>query len=273
MSMTKGVMAVLLLVSAASVAGAQPAGLTNAQVRVEQAAGALPRAFDAAVAGAQGPAWVGYEVPFVEGNHFICDWSDDAGRRPSTSVKLEGGDTLFVFFRIESRAVERIRMFSEGCSIDAGGLPVTWLQGVTSADSVALLSRTLSSDPSRRILNGALAALAMHRGEAATTALLSAARSGTPARLRGQALFWIAQRAGREAAAAITDAIANDPDTDVKKRAVFALSQLPADEGVPRLIEVAGQHSNPAVRKQAMFWLGQSKDPRALAFFERILLK
>jgi hypothetical protein len=25
------------------------------------------------------------------------------------------------------------------------------------------------------------------------------------------------------------------------------------------------------VRKQAMFWLGQSKDPRALKFFEEIL--
>jgi hypothetical protein len=25
------------------------------------------------------------------------------------------------------------------------------------------------------------------------------------------------------------------------------------------------------VRKQAMFWLGQSQDPRALAFFEKIL--
>jgi len=25
------------------------------------------------------------------------------------------------------------------------------------------------------------------------------------------------------------------------------------------------------VRKQAMFWLGQSRDPRALTFFEQIL--
>jgi hypothetical protein len=25
------------------------------------------------------------------------------------------------------------------------------------------------------------------------------------------------------------------------------------------------------VRKQAMFWLGQSRDPRALAFFEEVL--
>ena len=89
--------------------------------------------------------------------------------------------------------------------------------------------------------------------------------------MRGQALFWVAQRAGAQAIPTIAEAIEKDPETDVKKRAVFALSQLPANEGVPKLIEVASSHSNSAVRRQAMFWLGQSKDPRALAFFERIL--
>ena len=39
----------------------------------------------------------------------------------------------------------------------------------------------------------------------------------------------------------------------------------------PKLIEVAQNNRNPAVRKQAMFWLGQSNDPRALAFFEKVL--
>ena len=101
--------------------------------------------------------------------------------------------------------------------------------------------------------------------------LLRLARQAPDSKVRGEALFWLAQRAGREATAAITDAIANDPETDVKKRAVFALSQLPAGEGVPKLIEVARGNQNPAVRKQAMFWLGQSKDPRALAFFEEVL--
>jgi len=57
----------------------------------------------------------------------------------------------------------------------------------------------------------------------------------------------------------------------VKKKAVFALSQLPRDEGVPKLIEVAQTNHNHEVRKQAMFWLGQSHDPRALEFFEKIL--
>jgi len=48
---------------------------------------------------------------------------------------------------------------------------------------------------------------------------------------------------------------------------------LPKDEGVPLLIGLARTNRNPQVRKQAMFWLGQSKDPRALAFFEEVLLK
>jgi hypothetical protein len=37
------------------------------------------------------------------------------------------------------------------------------------------------------------------------------------------------------------------------------------------LIQVAQTNKNPEVRKQAMFWLGQSNDPRALEFFEKVL--
>jgi HEAT repeat protein len=42
---------------------------------------------------------------------------------------------------------------------------------------------------------------------------------------------------------------------------------------LPNLIEVARTNHNPQVRKKAIFWLGQSKDPRALAFFEDVLTK
>ena len=59
----------------------------------------------------------------------------------------------------------------------------------------------------------------------------------------------------------------------MKKKAVFALTQMPGEEGVPMLVQVARSNPNPAVRKQAMFWLGQSKDPRALKFFEEVLAK
>lgn len=59
----------------------------------------------------------------------------------------------------------------------------------------------------------------------------------------------------------------------MKTKAVFALTQMPDNEGVPKLIHVARTNRNAEVRKKAMFWLGQSKDPRALAFFEEVLMK
>jgi HEAT repeat protein len=90
-------------------------------------------------------------------------------------------------------------------------------------------------------------------------------------RIRGQALFWLSQRAGDEALKTIGTAVSDDPELEVKRRAVFALSQLPRGEGVPLLIDVARTHRLPEVRRQAMFWLGQSRDPRAVDFFEQVL--
>lgn len=264
-----GVVGVLL---AYGPAWAQPALLTNARVEVV-VAGQLSRTVDAKVRAATSAQWIGYEVPLLDGDRFVCDWSGSSTRPTPTSVKLEGSDMLYVLVRAEQSAVSRIRVFSEGCAIDAGGLPVTWLTSVRPSDSVTLLATHLTDRAPRRVADGALLALALHREPAALTTLLTTARNGATSALRGQALFWVAQRAGDRAIPAISEAIEKDPDTEVKKKAVFALHQLPNHEGVPRLIEVAEHHSNPAVRRQAMFWLGQSTDPRALAFFERILLK
>ena len=37
------------------------------------------------------------------------------------AVKLEGADTMIVLFRVVNRQVERVRVFSEDCQLDAGG--------------------------------------------------------------------------------------------------------------------------------------------------------
>ncbi len=254
-------------------AAAQPASIGNATVETRALSGPLDAAIERHVAGTAGPAWIAYEVPVIAGDHFMCEWSETTRRAPpATAVKLEGPSVVRVFYRVEHRAVTRIRMFSDGCSIDAGGRPVLWLSGVPSAESVALL-RSFAGTGGRRVADGALSSIAMHADPTALDAMIEVARAGSTAHARGQALFWLAQRAGDEAVGAISEALARDPDTDVKKRAVFALSQLPKSEGVPKLIDVARLHSNPAVRRQAMFWLGQSRDPRALAFFQEILAK
>jgi hypothetical protein len=148
-----------------------------------------------------------------------------------------------------------------------------WLGSTRGEAGARLLTRMLAQDPSDKVREKVTFGLSVSKQPSALTTLIGAARDDQSRRVRGQALFWLAQRAGKEAVATIAGAIENDPDTEVKKKAVFALSQLPKDEGVPKLIEIARTHRNPEVRKQAMFWLGQSNDPRAVKFFEDILLK
>jgi HEAT repeat protein len=148
-----------------------------------------------------------------------------------------------------------------------------WLGSARGDAGARLLTRMIAEDPSEKVRDKVTFGLSVSKTPSALATLINTARSDQSRKVRGQALFWLAQRAGRDALATITGAIDNDPDTEVKKKAVFALSQMPKDEGVPRLIEVARAHRNPEVRKQAMFWLGQSNDPRAVKFFEDILLK
>ena len=146
-----------------------------------------------------------------------------------------------------------------------------WLGAARGRRGYEILRKMVREDPDERVREKVIFALSVSKQPEAVDEMIRAARDDSSSRVRGQALFWLAQKAGQKASAAITEAIERDPETEVKKRAVFALSQLPKDEGVPLLIQVARSNRNPAVRKQAIFWLGQSKDPRALAFFEQVL--
>ena len=137
-----------------------------------------------------------------------------------------------------------------------------------------MVSRIARTDPNDRLREHAVFALTQNKDPEAIRTVIEVARNDKVARVRGQALFWLAQRAGKQVAEAeLQRAIDNDPETEVKKKAVFGLTQMPENEGIPLLIQVAKTNRNPAVRKQAMFWLGQSKDPRALSFFEEVLTR
>jgi hypothetical protein len=272
-------------------AAAQPP-ITNGRLEPRAVAASLEREIQALAGQLTEPAWVGYAVPVRPGDHQMCCWNVDGGNSCCSGCRLEpgaasavttsqqgrptlleSGDSLFVLYRIETRQVNRIRIFSDACPLDLGGRALHWLTGVRDEDSIAYLTTFLGANAGNKLADSALSAIAMHRHQSAIERLIEAARNGATTHVRGQALFWLAQRAGDQAVGAISDAIANDPETDVKRRAVFALSQLPKSEGVPLLIQVARTNTNPAVRKQAMFWLGQSRDPRALQFFQEILFK
>lgn len=93
-----------------------------------------------------------------------------------------------------------------------------------------------------------------------------------PRDVRNAAIFWVSQEASEKATAGL-QAIVDDAsgDREVRKSAVFSISQRPKDESVPALIRIARTHRDAEVRKAAIFWLGQSRDARAIAYFEEIL--
>ena len=332
----------------------------NAKVEQRAVAGNFAQTIEVWAKSADHSQWLAYSVPAVSGDRQVCcgNWNGNNGNcgpcrlegsdhgnsinLRDDKIKLEGPQGLIVLLRADTRRIGKIRVVSEDCTIDAGGLRVIWLTGVNPAESVryleaivdskelderggdrlsrgaltaialtadpsadkaianftahdkpeemrkeasfwageargaagfTLLKRMAKSDPSSEVRAHVTFALSVSRENDAVDEMIRMAHEDTSTHVRGQALFWLAQKAGKKAATTITGAIDNDPDTEVKKKAVFALSQMPKDEGVPKLIDVAQNNRNAEVRKQAMFWLGQSNDPRALDFFEKVLSK
>lgn len=331
----------------------------NAKVEQRAVSGSLAQTVDGWAKTAEQAQWLAYAVPAANGDKQVCcgnNWGDgscgpcrleesdhtSSVNLRSDKVELEGPQRILVLLRAEGRKIGKVRVVSEDCTIDAGGLPVVWLANVNVRESVQYLQKLVDGGEfeehgGERVGRGALTALALHNDPAADTALdrftaadkpeglrreaafwagqargaagvallkrmakedaspevrahvafalslsreqnameeiIRMAHEDSSGHVRGQALFWLAQKAGKKASGTITGAIENDPDTEVKKKAVFALSQMPKEEGVPKLIEVAQNNRNREVRKQAMFWLGQSNDPRALQFFEKVLAK
>jgi len=280
--------------------------IANAKIETRTITQSLEREVQA-IADRGAATWIGYRVPMIPGQRRMCcydsispdlrvgptssDWGGACRLESGGGITMTGSDPLesrgslvvveppgdvVILARVEARAITRIRTFTPDCDLDGGGMPVVWLENVSPADSAAwltALARATGGGTERdtRVVQTAIAALALHPGQPSLRTLVALARDDQRANVRNQALFWLGQRAGQEAVATITNAINNDPETEVKKRAVFALSRMPKDEGVPLLINVARTNRNPEVRKQAMFWLGQSRDPRAVSFFEEIL--
>lgn len=256
----------------AAPAFAQTPAVVNGTLESRATTQPVAREITAIMSRAPSPAWVGYAVPANRRDRDSGCWADNDLSRTARvgPLRLEGREAFFLLYRVADGAVQQIRVASPECPLDTGGLTLHWLTGIRPGDSVEWLTTLATGDSSRRLANTAVMAIALHGDPQATDRLLALARNGRSGDVRGTALFWVAQRAGDKAVGTITQAL-EDPETEVRKKAVFALSQLPKDEGVPKLIEVARTHRDAAVRKQAMFWLGQSRDPRALTFFEQIL--
>ena len=289
------------LVSAASLAAAvtaQAPRVSNGALTTQPAGAPFTESFRTLVSSRDGVFWIGYSVPLAEaaGRSLCCfDGAWAEGRRagcplepstpgsraesatspaPQTPVKLEGADRMAVLFRVEERRVDRVRVFSEDCPLDAGGRPVVWLDGVQPPASVALLETLTASDAGRRqVVNGAVAAIALHGDPAADASLERLVAASQPETVRREIPFWLGHARGRHGLEVLRRVIREDPSPEVRKKAAFGISQSRETDADASLIDVARNHADAAVRGEAIFWLGQKAGARAASTIaERIEL-
>lgn len=174
-----------------------------------------------------------------------------------------------IYARIESGNAVQLRALSPECPIESGSA-VSDLGEVDVDESFDWLSGQVGSDS--RVGEQAIAAIAVHRGEAPLQYLFDAAHGAADGDIRKSAVFWLAQTGATESEEAIMQVITGDPDSDVREEAVFALSQLPGDRAVDALVAVVeNRELHLESREDALFWLAQSESDRALAVFERLL--
>jgi hypothetical protein len=247
-----------------------------------------------------GIAWIGYSIPVADRERVMCCFdsgttvfngtmSNASGccgacrlepssngttmsprtdaASPSGAVKLEGADRMVVLYRIAERRVERVRVFSEDCRLDAGGQPVHWLDNVRPADSIALLESLVTNETEARsrVTDGAITAVALHADPAADASLERLVAPNQPEAVRKKVTFWLGNSRGKRGFDVLRRVLREDPSVEVRKSAVFGLTQSRVPETLDTLIGIARSDTEPRLRSEALFWLAQKAGAKVSA--------
>jgi HEAT repeat protein len=268
---------------------AQEARLVNAQMQTRAVVSSLEKEFQSLVRNQTEPAWIGYAVPVVAGNHRICCYSSEDRHKPSAlrhgRCKLEGRDDgmnfqdnhddkdaspdqILVLFRVEDKSVGKIRVFTDDCELDAGNLPVHWLTNVKPKESIALLAEFVGGTgemAERRKSESAVTAIALHADSAADPALEKFVDPKRSEEVRKNTAFWLGNVRGRKGYEILRRMVRDDPSDKVREQCVFALHVSKVPEAVNTIIELARTDKSAHVRGQALFWLSQKAGQTAAA--------
>lgn len=242
---------VLSFLAAAAILSAQQPQVENAKLETRALNGSLASQIRSLGAG---PFWTAWSEPIVSGQHNdMCRWGDGDGHAAGTPVRLEGPTALVVLVRVENSQIDRIRVSSPDCSLDAGGLPFYWITSVPAAESV----NWLKSEVAGAQMESAILAISLHSGAAADRALDDLTAPGETARVRERTAFWLGTSRGAHGVDVLKRMLANDPSPQVREQVVFGLSVSRDPGALSTLLDAAKSNKDPQVRSKALFWLAQ----------------
>ncbi len=208
------------------------------------------------------PVWVGYSIPVMD--KFQSGWhsgdvtylEDDRHSSDSTSkTRPSTQDHALVLMRVAGGAVEKLRAESPERQIDAGGLRFVWLTNVAPSDSIATLKALATANNSRRLRDGAIFLIALHRSPETVPTLTALASAPNDLELREKAAFWLANQRGAEGLAVLRRFAREDTDPRFREKITFDLTLSKEPGALEELIRMAHGDASPQVRKQAQFWM------------------
>jgi hypothetical protein len=194
---------------------------------------------------------------------------------PGTQSPDEAWGVLLLLYQVKNgRArVSDVQLLAPDRKYDLAGERLAWLGAADETLGLEFIRGLLGQSADHDLRQRLVFAVYLCKGQAAVAELIALARRDPSSEIRKEAIFWLGQKASQEAVKALGEVIDAPESLEIKKQAVFALSQLSEDKGTPLLLKIARDNPHPRLRKEAIFWLGESGDPRALEFFEEILLK
>lgn len=160
-----------------------------------------------------------------------------------------------VYAKVESGKTVKLRALSPDCRVEAKG-GVTDLGPVDVDESFDLLSGLVGRDYG--VSEDAVAAIAMHRGEAPLRFLSDAANGATEIDIRKSAMFWLGQVRFAEASGTIERLMFSDDSTEIRQHAAFVLAQSTSPNRTDALIRQGRSDTDGKTRAQAWFWLAQT---------------
>ena len=180
----------------------------------------------------------------------------------------ERSEQILVLFRVADKSVGKIRVFTDDCELDAGGLTVHWLTDVKPKESIDLLASFVGETETdtkagRKQSESAVAAIALHADPIADRVLEKFVDSRRPEEVRKNTAFWLGNLRGEKGYEILHRMVREDPSDKIREHCTFALHISKVPEAVNAMIEAARRDKSAHVRGQALFWLSQKAGEKA----------
>ena len=256
------IFAASVVLSAATALMAQQPEILHAQSKAQTVDHGLSAVFDG-LKTQKGATWVGYSiavkekvssgsqsnrVEYLEGNSSYT--STDSPEENTGSF-----DQALILVKVTNGEVTKLHVLNPDRVLDAGGLPLIWLNGVAAEDSVRFLTDLARRSDAEHLRDSAVFVVSIHQTPAATAALISLTGAANDLKIREKAAFWLSSQRDHEGFLPIQHLARTDGDDRFREKLTFDLSLTKDPEGLTELIRMAHEDASPQVRKQAQFWM------------------